>query len=118
MRHFVAVGCVFLIAALTVSAGDVEGKKIVGKWRATKGDDTIMAEFTKDGKLSISHSEKGKEVKMSGTYEINKNKIAVTFEKEDMKKTKLGTIEKLTVDTLIIQVDGEKDKMEFKRVKD
>lgn len=118
MRYVVAVGSAFLLAALTVSAGDVEGKMIVGKWKMMKGSDTITAEFTKEGKLTISHLDSGKELKMSGTYEIKKNKIAVTIEKEDKKQTKNGVIEKLTADTLIIQGDGEKDRMEFKRVKD
>ncbi len=116
MRQLVAVGCVFLALAFTAMAGDVDGKKVVGKWTMKKGEDTGHVEFTKDGKLHITHSKDGKEIKMDGTYEISKDKITVHFEKDGKKETKMGTIEKLTADTLIIE-SSEGEKMEFHRAK-
>lgn len=117
MRHVFAVGCVFLAVALTASAGDVDGKKIVGKWTMKKGEETGTIEFTKDGKLTVSHSKDGKEFKMNGTYEISKNKITVHFDKGGKKDTKMGTIETLTADTLVINPE-EGEKMSFKKAKD
>ncbi|MFO0966836.1 MAG: DUF5640 domain-containing protein [Gemmataceae bacterium] len=118
MRYVIAMVCLFVAAGLTVQAGAIEAKKLVGTWETGKDKDVVKATFTKGGKLHIVHTIDGTEHKMDGTYKVKDDKITVTFEKDGKTETKMGTIEKLTADVLVIQPAEEKGKkMEFKRVK-
>src|SRR5262245_29865414 len=117
MRYVIASVCFFVVAGLTI-AGAVDAKKLVGTWESKSEKDVGTATFTKDGKLHVTHTVEGKEHKMDGAYSVKGDKITVTFEKDGKTETKMGTIEKLTADVLVIQPADEKGKkMEFKRVK-
>ena len=117
MRYVIATVSLFVAAGLTVG-GAIEAKKLVGVWEMGPPEKGGKVTFTKDGKLHIVHKGKdGAEEKMDGTYKVKDDKITVTFEKDGKTETKMGTIEKLTAEVLVIVGDGETKKMEFKRVK-
>ncbi len=114
MRRVIGVGGVFLALAYAAWAGDIDAKKIVGRWTLQKKDVAAGAvEFTKDGKLHV----RTKDATINGAYEVSKDMITLSFEKDGKKETKMGTIEKLTADTLVIQPAEGGDKVEFRREK-
>ena len=81
----ILLAAVFGFAALAL-AGTAPAKaddtaKLLGKWEVTKstGDTPVGAivEFAKDGKLAITISNEGKDVKLDGTYKLDGKKLAV-----------------------------------------
>src|SRR5215207_5957068 len=66
------------VAVRPVAAEDDNVKKIVGKWEVTKGAELSVGdvfEFTKDGKVIATVAVNKKEVKVEGTYKIEKDKL-------------------------------------------
>src|SRR5438270_904815 len=79
---------------------DDHGKKIVGKWKvtATKTDAPVgmLVEFTKDGKLTLSATDQGKEHRAEGTYSVEKDKLKYKLRLPDRTVEETETIKKLT----------------------
>jgi uncharacterized protein (TIGR03066 family) len=71
------------VFALGLAAGAVADEKdypklIVGKWEITKSDLApvgSVVEFTKDGKLMAVVKDQGQELKLEGTYKVDKDKL-------------------------------------------
>jgi uncharacterized protein (TIGR03066 family) len=119
MRTLIGAGLVLMLACGTAFAEEkFDAKKLVGKWEPTapkKGDAMVM-EFTKDGKVIVTGSLDGKEVKIEGTYKLDGEKLSfkLTFNTETVDES--VTITKLTDDEL----EGKDKKGEveaFKKVK-
>jgi len=91
------LGVLVLASAGSLAAQDDNAKKIVGKWELTKSDSELptgsTAEFTKDGKLTAVIA--GDNMKIEGTYTIEKDKLTVTLKVNDQKVTETVTVLKL-----------------------
>jgi uncharacterized protein (TIGR03066 family) len=91
---------------------DDYAKKIIGKWEITKteGDEPIgtLVEFTKDGKLSITLKADGKEIKIDGTYKVEKDKLTTEATVSGKTEKDVDTIKKLTDDELQIENKDKK----------
>jgi uncharacterized protein (TIGR03066 family) len=107
----VALGICVVAFSGTARAQDDYAKKIVGTWVVEKAGGDLPAgssiEFTKDGKLNAVVKLEGMELKLSGSYKLDKDKLTVKvkIDKDEMEET--VTIKKLTDDTLEIE---DKDK--------
>jgi uncharacterized protein (TIGR03066 family) len=89
-------------------------EKIIGKWEVVKSEDTppgAIIEFTKDGKMTMTATVKGKARTIEGTYKVKGDTI-ISGPKGGPEET--ATIETLNDTTLII-VDEKNKKDEFKR---
>jgi len=114
MKTLAAFG---IVAALVVggsarAADDDNAKKIVGKWELTKSEDPgapigAAVEFTKDGKVTIVAKADGKELKLDGTYKIEKDKLITKISFGGKTDEDTDEIVKLTDDTLELR---DKDK--------
>lgn len=77
-------------------------KQIVGKWTVTKADvgtvpEGTVIEFTKDGKLKITHQKAGADVALQGTYKVEKDAFTFTIKVEDgVERKQTITITKMT----------------------
>ena len=75
------LGVVMVVFAGTAQAQDDNAKKIVGIWEVAKAGGDLPAgstiEFTKDGKLNAVVKVEGMEVKLDGTYKVEKEKLTV-----------------------------------------
>ena len=90
---------------------DDNAKKIVGAWEVAKqtGDLPVgtVVEFTKDGKMTVVVKEGGQDLKLEGTYKVEKEKLNVSLKVGDEKHDEMLTIKKLTDDALEVE---DKDK--------
>ncbi|MCS7021907.1 MAG: hypothetical protein NZ703_01610 [Gemmataceae bacterium] len=79
---------------------DEPAQKLVGVWEVTKsaGDLPVGAtlEFTKDGKLKAVLKVDDQEIKIEGTYKVEKDKIAVKVKIGEETVEETVTIKKLT----------------------
>lgn len=114
-----------LALGLFLSSARAEDKKkeedkakdlIVGKWELKKDKDTVLMEFTKDGKLTVKMKMGDDEIKMDGKYEFtDADHVKVELTAGDKKHTEKLKV-KVTKDELT--TTDEKDKSDtFKRVK-
>jgi uncharacterized protein (TIGR03066 family) len=111
--------------ALVVCAGTAQGqadnaKKIVGAWELAKAGGELPAgsiiEFTQDGKLKATIKADGMELKLDGTYKVEKDKLTVKIKVGDQTMEETATIKKLTDDALEIE-DKDKKVDVFKKKK-
>ena len=98
------------VAAWSARAEDDNAKKIIGTWEITKSEEVpagSVVEFTKDGKLIINTKLDDKDLKLEGTYKVEKDKlmIKITFMGETNEST--DEIVKLTDDAMELK---DKDK--------
>ena len=105
------LGVVVLGMAGFAPAADDAAKKIVGKWEITKagGDVPVGStiEFTKDGKLAAAIKAEGQELKLTGTYKLDKEKLTVKITVENQTVEEIVTVKKLTDDEMELE---DKDK--------
>jgi uncharacterized protein (TIGR03066 family) len=124
MRVARLAGLTALVVILTSNAALVRAEDkakdlIVGKWTpadAPKGV-TITIEFTKDGKITVSGSQNGKEFKGTGTYKFtDDNTMETTIEFMGQKETSKTHIMKLNKDELVTKDELKKgqDKAQVK----
>lgn len=91
MKALLAVAFGFAVFALAGHAGAKadDTPKLLGKWEVTKstGDTPVGAivEFAKDGKLTVTVSNDGKDVKLDGTYKLDGKKLAVKLTLNEQK---------------------------------
>jgi len=116
------LGVLVIGFAGTAKAQDDNAKKIVGTWVLDKSSGDLpvgsTVEFTKDGKLSASVKIDTMEVKIAGTYKIDKDKLSVKLKAGDMEIEETATITKLTDDVLELKdKDGKVDSFKKKPVK-
>ena len=76
-------------------------KLIVGKWEVTKAEkDTVpegtLIEFTKDGKMKIAAKKGDEDLKIEGTYKVEKDTFTMTLKVGDQERTQTITIAKIT----------------------
>ncbi|HSQ55973.1 MAG TPA: hypothetical protein VLM40_09510 [Gemmata sp.] len=113
--------CVCLAAlASPAAAQDDNAKKILGAWLVEKqtGDLPVgtVVEFMKEGKMSVTLKQEDKDMKLSGTYKLEKDKLTVVVVFGDDKHEENLTIKKLTDDAL--EVTDKDNKTEtFKKKK-
>ena len=123
------LGCalgVLMAACCVLSADDkkdekIDAKKLVGKWtpkdeKNKKGADSIVIEFTKDGKATVRASRDGKDFTLEGTYKLDGNKLTTTMKLGDMERMQTRTISKLT-DTELVSSDDKGKEDTLIRVK-
>lgn len=115
-----ALGVVMVVVAGTAQAQDDNAKKIIGTWIVDKagGDLPVGSslEFTKDGKLLAVIKADGMEVKLDGTYKVEKDKLSVKVKIGDQNLEETATIKKLTDEALEIE-DKDKKVDVFKKKK-
>ena len=91
----------------------------MGAWRSPKTGDLpegTVVEFQKEVKLVVLLKEDGKDMKLEGTYKIEKEKLNVTITVMGEKHEEALTIKKLTDDTLELE-DKDKKTETFKKKK-
>jgi uncharacterized protein (TIGR03066 family) len=105
------LGCALLVLmSSTLSADDkFDAKLLVGKW-SPKEKKSVIIEFTKDGKVLITASSKGKELKFEGTYKLDGNKLTTTLNVGGMEVTETSTVSKLTATELVGKYEDGQEK--------
>ena len=105
------LGVCVVVTAGAARPDDDNAKKIVAVWEVTKSGSDIPVgttiEFTKDGKVKIATKLEGAEVKIDGTYKVEKDKLTVKLKFNEQTIEETATIKKLTDDALEIE---DKDK--------
>jgi len=114
------LGVCVVVSAGAARPDDDNAKKIIGTWEVTKSSGDLPAgttiEFTKDGKLMAVIKADGQEVKLDGTYKVEKDKLTVKVKLGDQTIEETATIKKLTDDALEIE-DKDKKVDVFKKKK-
>ena len=100
---------------------DANAGKIVGSWEVVKADEGAppvgsVIEFSKDGKIKITHKKDDKDVTIEGTYKVDGDKLAVTLKVGDKEDKHTVTIKKLTATEMTVENDKGKS-AEFKKKK-
>jgi uncharacterized protein (TIGR03066 family) len=122
----VILGCTLavLVFNLSLSADDkkdekIDAKKLIGKWepKDKKEGMTLVIEFLKDGKVTISASGNGKDVKFDGTYKVDGNKLTMTMKFGEKEQDLVRTVTKLT-DTDLTSTDEKGKEDTLVRIKD
>ena len=101
----VTLGCVLTLLLCAGLAADdkkemkPDAKKLVGKWEPKEkpedGEPTLL-EFTKDGRVFMTHSIKGEEFKNEAKYALDGNKLTLTLELAGKEVKVTATVLKLT----------------------
>src|SRR5581483_101106 len=89
----------------------VSKDKLVGTWEITKSEEPpppvgAVVEFTKDGKLKVTHKQDGKDVMIEGTYTIDGDKINVVIKADNNEVKHTVTVKKIGKD----EISAENDK--------
>jgi len=105
---------------LSVRAADKDDKaaKLIGKWEAVKGEIPAgsTAEFSKDGKLTVTVKREDKNVRHEATYKFDGDTIKFTATRDGQERTETMKVKKLTDKELVV-VDPRGKEVEFKKVK-
>lgn len=118
----VATALLCLISGLGRAEDKVDyAKMVVGKWEVTKADaGTVppgaLVEFTKDGKLKVAAKKGDEEVKIDGTYTVEKNKLTMIMKIGTDEKKKTITIVKVTEKVMSTKDEDDKT-VELKKAK-
>ena len=114
-----AIVCLLSAGARADEKADT-AKKIVGKWEVTKSEAHIevgtAVEFTKDGKIKVSHKMGDKDMMFEGTYMVEKDSFTMVIKAGDQEHKQTITIKKIT-DTEMSTTDPEGKVVELKRKK-
>jgi uncharacterized protein (TIGR03066 family) len=121
MRKFSAFALVVFmcVAVRSAAADDDNAKKIVGTWEVTKGAELSLGdvvEFTKDGKVIATVVVNKKEVKVEGTYKVEKDKLITKTVTNGKEIEDIDEIVKLTDDAMELR-DKDKKVTTFKKKK-
>ncbi|HEX3151389.1 MAG TPA: hypothetical protein VHR66_25140, partial [Gemmataceae bacterium] len=81
-------------------------------WVVTKTEEGAppvgaMAEFHKDGKLTVTMKMDDKEVKMEGTYKVEAHKFICTFKENDKEKSMTHEVAKISKDEMTFSFEGK-----------
>ena len=114
------LGVALIVFAGTAQGQDDNAKKIVGTWELSKAGGDLPAgsviEFTKGGKLIATIKADGMDVKLDGTYKVEKTKLTVKIKVMDQNIEEVVTIKKLTDDAMELE-DKDKKLDVFKKKK-
>jgi uncharacterized protein (TIGR03066 family) len=93
------------LAADDKKADAIDAKKLVGKWlrKEKVAGPTVVMEFTKDGKATLTLGGGGKDIKLAGTYKVDGDKLTTTTNLDGQEKSQTDTILKLTDDELVLR---------------
>lgn len=122
MKTLSAFGLAVLLAVVCEAraADDDNAKKIVGSWVVEKTETPglvgAVAEFTKDGKLILTAKGKDKDIKIEGTYKVEKDKLTTKLTLGDKTIEDTDTITKLT-DEVLELTDKDKKVTTLKKKK-
>ena len=119
LKLLAATAVVCLLSPVARADEKDYAKKIVGKWEVTKADEGSLptgavVEFTKDGKLKVTHKVGDKDMTFEGTYKLDGDKFVVTVKIEAEEHTNTITIVKLT-DTELHTKDKDGKAVETKK---
>lgn|SRR5262249_49408265 len=115
----IVLGVIVLGLASSAQAQDDFAKKIIGTWVLDKSSGDLppgtTVEFTKDGKLMVVAKVDTQELKIDGTYKVEKDKLTVKLKVGDQSIEETATITKLDDKVLELKdkdgkVDGFKKK--------
>jgi len=115
----VAIG---LLSSLSRADDKVDyAKLIVGKWEVSKSDPGTVptgsrVEFTKDGKMTVSAKMEDKDLKIEGTYKVEKNTFTMSLKIGEEEKMQTITIVKITEKEMSTK-DKDGKVVELKKVK-
>ncbi|MBA4189782.1 MAG: hypothetical protein C0467_17495 [Planctomycetaceae bacterium] len=113
------LGVVMVAFAGNAKAEEASAKKLVGVWVLSKAGGNLpegsTVEFTKDGKLAVV-VKADKEIKLEGTYKVEKDKLMVKVKLGEEVSEETMTIKKLTDDVLETE-DKDKKIDTFKKKK-
>ena len=95
-----AVVCLLSAGARAEDKPDT-AKLMVGKWECTKSDPGTLpvgsiVEFTKDGKMKVTMKMGDMEVKIEGTYTVEKNAFTMVMKMGDDEHKQTITIKKIS----------------------
>lgn len=112
--------CVLAFAGNVRAADDDNAKKLVGTWVLSKAGGDLpegsTVEFTKDGKLKVAIKDGSGDIKVDGTYKLEKEKITVKLKFMDQNIEESITIKKITDEVLELE-DKDKKIDTFKKKK-
>ncbi|MFM8273110.1 MAG: TIGR03066 family protein [Gemmata sp.] len=119
MRTLLGITAILVLSCGAAAADDkIDAAKLVGKWEpkeAKKGESMLM-EFTKDGKLVVTGKMNDKDVKIEGTYKLEKDKLSFVLKFMDIEIKETVTLTKLTDDEMSGKdKDGKEES--FKKLK-
>ncbi len=116
---FLMLGLVAGVGA--ADKGKVSKDKLVGTWEVVKSEEPpppvgAVVEFTKDGKIKVTHKRDDKDVMLAGTYTIDGDKINVVVKVDDNEVKHTVTVKKVGADEITAENDKGKAVV-FKRKK-
>ena len=96
-------------------------KLLVGAWEVAKADQGTVpvgstVEFTKDGKIKVTHKQGDKTETLEGTYKVDGDKFSFEIKVGDNVNKKTITIKKIS-DTEMSTVDADGKTVELKKKK-
>jgi uncharacterized protein (TIGR03066 family) len=101
--RLLAVGVLVVLLGTAARSQDKTdyAKLIVGTWEVTKADENTVpvgsvVEFTKDGKMKVTAKEGGAEMKLEGTYKVEKDTFTFTLKAGDQDLSQTITISKIS----------------------
>ena len=116
-----AVACALAVGARADEKKADNAKLLVGTWEVAKADQGTVpvgstVEFTKDGKMKVTHKKDGKEETAEGNYKVEGEKFFFVVQAGDTVFKKTVTIKKIS-ETELSTVDEDGKAVEFKRTK-
>lgn len=119
LSKFLAVVVAFSFTTLAAAADNK--KLIVGKWVVEKADEGTlpkgtMAEFTTEGKLTLTMNKGGKDESIDGRYVLDGDAFTVTRQRDGKEQTYKITIKKIS-DTELDTATPEGKGVFWKKVK-
>jgi uncharacterized protein (TIGR03066 family) len=104
------LGCALgLMICAGASADDkdkkIDAKKLVGKWlrKEKVAGPSVVMEFTKDGKATLTLGGGGKDITLPATYKVDGDKLTTTTNLDGKETSQTDTILKLTDDELVLR---------------
>jgi uncharacterized protein (TIGR03066 family) len=122
--RLLAAGAMLCVLALGVRAEDKKAdnaKLLVGTWEVVKADKGTVpvgstVEFTKDGKMKVTHKMDDKEQTIEGTYKVDGEKFSFELKMGDEVRKKTITIKKIS-ETEMTTADEDGKTVELKKKK-
>jgi len=121
VKFFAFAVALCLVGSLARADDKDYAKLIVGKWEVTKADpgtvpEGTVVQFTKDGKLKVTHKKDDKDINIEGTYKVEKNKISLNMKVGTDEKKKTITIVKISEKEMSTKDEDDKG-VDLKKVK-
>jgi len=116
-----AVACALAVGARADEKKADNAKLLVGTWEVAKADQGTVpvgstVEFTKDGKMKVTHKQGDKEESLEGTYKVDGDKFSFELKVGDKVNKKTITIKKIS-ETEMTTTDEDGKTVELKRKK-